>query len=233
MASNTKIIKSKNLAVKLFKQNKIIAFPTETVYGLGFKISSPELTQEIFNLKKRPDNKPLTVHIGNLEQLKLCVSEINKIAEKLIEKFLPGPLTLILNKTSYISDLITCNSPKVGIRMPAHKLLREIISEVGEPIVGTSLNISGEPAPVNFQEALSTKNNNFINNNFIEYILDLKTENNKFQAEFSYKQASTVYDCSDPEELVILRQCPISREQIQDFLKSKYLSQESLDYKFK
>ncbi len=122
---------------------KPIAFPTETVYGLGAPVFSPEIIQKIYELKGRPQDNPLIVHVANFEQMALIVESY---PEELARHFWPGPLTLILPKKSTVPSIVSAGLPTIGVRMPAHPLARELIEAVGEPLAAPSANLSGRPS---------------------------------------------------------------------------------------
>jgi L-threonylcarbamoyladenylate synthase len=133
-------------AAELLKQGSVVAFPTETVYGLGATLFNEKAIQQIFHAKKRPSDNPLIVHIGTREQLPRVVREVCAAAHALIEAFFPGPLTLILPKHPSVSPLVTAGLDTVAIRMPAHPLAQKLIECVGEPLVAPSANLSGRPS---------------------------------------------------------------------------------------
>lgn len=129
-------------AVKILKSGGVIAFPTETVFGIGALLNKPRAIRRIFKIKKRPKNKPLQILVANMKQA-LELGKFSSKALKLTKKNWPGPLTLLVYKTKKVPKLITGGTDKVGLRMPAHKTILSLIRKVG-PIVSTSANISGE-----------------------------------------------------------------------------------------
>ncbi len=134
-------------AAKLIRQGEVVAFPTETVYGLGANALYDDAVEKIFLAKGRPSDNPLIVHIGELEQLHAIAREVPEPAVKLIEAFWPGPLTLILPKTNRVASLVTAGLDSVGVRMPDHPLALALIREAGVPIAAPSANRSGRPSP--------------------------------------------------------------------------------------
>ncbi len=134
-------------AGKIIKEGGLVAFPTETVYGLGADALNPNAVQKIFDAKGRPADNPLIVHIAEKEQFSRFAAEIPQTAKKLIEHFCPGPLTLILKKTEIVPDITTAGLDSVAIRLPANEIARELISEAGTPIAAPSANRSGSPSP--------------------------------------------------------------------------------------
>lgn len=132
-----------NQAAAFLKEGNLVAFPTETVYGLGAPIFFPESIQKIFKIKGRPQDNPLIVHISNFEQLDLIVESF---PEKLTQYFWPGPLTLILPKKESVPSSVSAGLPTIGVRMPAHPIARNLIEAVGQPLVAPSANLSGRPS---------------------------------------------------------------------------------------
>lgn len=136
-------------AVKLLEASEVIAFPTETVYGLGADVTNPTAIKKIYKIKQRPTNHPLIVHIGNIAQLNNWAQEIPDIAWKLANKFWPGPLTLILQRTHLISDLVTGGQNTVGIRIPAHPVALALLKALGphKALAAPSANRFGHISP--------------------------------------------------------------------------------------
>lgn len=132
-------------AAELLKEGKLVAFPTETVYGLGASIFHKKAIERVYKVKGRESRKPLTIHIANKADINAFVQELKPKAEKLISTFWPGPLTLVLPKKSHIPKEIT-PSDRVGLRMPDHPIALALIERSG-PLVATSANISGYPSP--------------------------------------------------------------------------------------
>lgn len=142
----TFLLKDPFEAAKFVKEGELVAFPTETVYGLGASVFNPIAIQEIFRVKGRPQDNPLIVHISDLEQLEQIVHSIPKEFYQLAEAFFPGPLTILLPKKSCVPDLVSAGLATIGVRMPSHPLARELIRAVGEPLVAPSANLSGKPS---------------------------------------------------------------------------------------
>ena len=121
-------------------------FPTETVYGIAANALSSEAVEKIYLAKGRPGDNPLIVHISSKEQIKdICIIE-NEIEQKLIDKFMPGPFTLILKKKSIIPNIVSASLDTIGVRMPSHIIANKFINECGVPIAAPSANISGKPS---------------------------------------------------------------------------------------
>jgi L-threonylcarbamoyladenylate synthase len=140
-----------NFIKKAIENHELIVFPTETVYGLGASIYDPIAIQKIFTTKGRPQDNPLIIHIADLNQLDSLVTEVNELAKKLMTAFWPGPLTLVLPKSSSVPDMITANLTTVAIRMPKDALAREVIKAAGVPLCAPSANLSGKPSGTTFE----------------------------------------------------------------------------------
>lgn len=135
-------------AAAMILAGKIVAFPTETVYGLGADAGNPEAIKAIFRAKGRPQDNPLIVHISSLSQLPLVTDESLPVqAEKMAEVFWPGPLTMILPKGKNISDECTAGLDSVGVRFPSNECAQRLITASGVPIAAPSANLSGKPSP--------------------------------------------------------------------------------------
>lgn len=145
-----KIKKAANVIIK----GGLVVFPTETVYALGGDALNPKACAKIFEVKKRPLNKPLIILIAKKKDIYNLSLDIPKIALKLIQKFWPGPLTLVLKKSELVPDVVTANLTTVGIRMPGSKIALSLIREVGKPVASSSANLSGFISPVNAQDVL-------------------------------------------------------------------------------
>ena len=139
------------LACDIIKGGDVVAIPTETVYGLFADATKADACANIFKAKDRPQDNPLIVHISDYEMWQDTVAEIPEDAMKLAEAFWPGPLTIILKKKDIIPDEVTAGMDTVGIRMPSHPVVLEIISKTRLPLAGPSANRSGRPSPTDAQ----------------------------------------------------------------------------------
>ena len=137
---------SLNQAISLLTQSDVVAIPTETVYGLAARIDRPEGIDRIFTTKERPDFDPLIVHVASIDQAKECALTWNDLAQKLAEKFWPGPLTLVVKKAGHINNKITSGLESVGLRCPNHPIALELISHTG-PLAAPSANRFGKTSP--------------------------------------------------------------------------------------
>ena len=142
-------------AISTLNNNDLVAIPTETVYGLAGNAYSEVALKKIFELKKRPFNNPLIVHIKSLDYLIEIASEIPEIALKLTEKFWPGPLTLVLKKQPHISDLVTAGKDTVAIRIPNHKQTLDLLQKLEFPLAAPSANPFGSISPTNSKHVLN------------------------------------------------------------------------------
>jgi L-threonylcarbamoyladenylate synthase len=138
-----------NEAAILIREGKIVAFPTETVYGLGANGLDTNAVEGLFKAKGRPQDNPLILHVSNLEQLRSLVTQIPEIALECMKRFWPGPLTMIFNKSEIVPYMITGGLETVAIRMPNNPIALKLIEESSLPIAGPSANLSGKPSPTN------------------------------------------------------------------------------------
>jgi len=150
---NTKVIKIENqkysnsdlnTIVSVLKKNGLIVYPTETFYGLGANCFSAEAVKKIFALKRRDRTKPLPVVISDLSMLDSVVEEIPSAAELLFRLYWPGPLTIIFPANPHLPEDLLGTTTSIGVRLPAHAGLRDLVKNAGFPITATSANISGE-----------------------------------------------------------------------------------------
>lgn len=134
-------------AANIIKRNDVIAFPTETVYGLGGNALSDEALAKIFHAKGRPSDNPLIIHIATCSQLGAVVDAIPETAKKLMTAFWPGPLTIVLAKGIGMSDKVTAGLPTIAVRMPDDPIALALIKAANVPIAAPSANRSGKPSP--------------------------------------------------------------------------------------
>ncbi len=132
--------------INLLKSSQVVAFPTETVYGLGALATDADAVSKIFEIKERPLDNPLIIHICSYKMLDDFALEIPEEAEQLMEAFWPGPLTLIFKKKLHVLDIITAGLQTVAVRWPGHPLSQDLIARAG-PLVAPSANSSGRPSP--------------------------------------------------------------------------------------
>ncbi len=139
------------LAGDIIRTGGLVAFPTETVYGLGCDAMNPVAAAKVFEAKQRPQFDPLIVHIADRSQLDAVVTSQPPLARKLMDAFWPGPLTIVLPKQSVIPDLVTAGLPTVAVRMPSHPVAQSLIREAGRPIAAPSANPFGYVSPTTAQ----------------------------------------------------------------------------------
>jgi L-threonylcarbamoyladenylate synthase len=142
-------------AVALLRKGELIAFPTETVYGLGADASNPQAVRKIFVLKGRPADHPVIVHLPDAAQLSVWGHDMPRGAFLLAEKFWPGPLTLIVERSARVPDAVTGGQATVGLRVPAHPVALELLREFGGGIAGPSANRFGHISPTSAQHVRS------------------------------------------------------------------------------
>ncbi len=134
-------------AGEIIRKGGLVAFPTETVYGLGGNGFDADAAAKIYAAKGRPSDNPLILHISDTDMLSMITDEVTDKAKKLMEKFWPGPLTMIFNKKKEVPYETTGGLCTVAVRMPDHEVARELIAAAGTPIAAPSANISGRPSP--------------------------------------------------------------------------------------
>ena len=201
---------------QLLKAGGVVAFPTETVYGLGALLSQEKAIQRIFEIKKREPQKAMTLHLGSLDQVEQIAENIPKELYLLAKHFMPGPLTIILPckkdlLKKYFSNLdfpVISNQkgiPTVGVRIPSHPLFLKLSKILKEPLVGTSANLSSEPALVSPQAVFDKFQGQ------IEVLID--------GGESSLKKASTVLSLVDTP--LILREGALKKADIEAVLQKR------------
>jgi L-threonylcarbamoyladenylate synthase len=135
----------------VLRSGGLVAFPTETVYGLGANALMPDAVKRIFEAKGRPQDNPLIVHVSRPEAVPPLVREIPHAAARLMEVFWPGPLTLLFAKSDLVPDVVTAGLDTVAIRMPDHPVAQRLLDAAGVPVAAPSANISGRPSPTTFE----------------------------------------------------------------------------------
>lgn len=191
-------------AAGILNNDGVVVLPTETVYGIGTNFLSDKGLNKLYELKNRPVNKPISVLISNKEMINKVAKNITERQWKVISKFFPGPLTIVLDKQDYLSDILTAGLNTIGVRMPDNEIALKLIELVGVPIATSSANISGEPAFTNLssiREVFKDK---------IDYYID--------GGDSKIGVASTVVRVTD-DDVIILREGTISKEQIEEALK--------------
>ena len=187
-------------AAEEIKSGNVIGLPTETVYGLGADALNEKAVLKIYETKERPVFNPVIVHVYDINELEKYAENIPDEAYKLSEKFSPGPLTFVLKKKKIIPDIVTSGNDSVGLRIPSHKLFREVLKETKLPIAAPSANRSGRISPTSAEDVLSELEGR------INYILDGGT------CEIGIE--STIISFLD-EDVKILRHGFITKEDIE------------------
>lgn len=153
-------------AAKYIKQGKLVLFPTETVYGIGADGLNSEAVRNIFIAKGRKQDNPLILHVSSIDMVERIAQDITPLEYKLMEKFFPGPLTIILKKKDIVPSIVTGNLDTVGIRMPSNKIAHDLIELSNTPIAAPSANISGKPSGTNIEDIFNELNDR------VDYIID-------------------------------------------------------------
>lgn len=195
-------------AANILKDDGLVAFPTETVYGLGANALSPVAVKKIYLAKGRPSDNPLIVHISSFEDLAPLVEEISKKAKTLIATFCPGPLTLVFKKSCLIPEETSGYLNTVAVRIPKNKIARELISICNFPIAAPSANKSGSPSPTLASHVFKDLNSK------IDMIID------GGMCEFGIE--STVVDVTS-DDVHILRPGSITKEMLEESIGKVYL----------
>jgi L-threonylcarbamoyladenylate synthase len=187
-------------AAAFIQRGGIVAFPTETVYGLGASVFDVAAIAKIFEAKKRPDDNPLIAHVSSIDQIRVLTSEIPPVAQKLIDSFFPGPLTLVLRKSANVPLLATAGLMTIGVRMPRLAIAKEFLTACGVPLVAPSANLSGRPSPTTWQAVVED----------LDRRVDCVLQGDATEIGLE----STVVDCTtDPP--VLLRQGAVSLKSLQ------------------
>jgi L-threonylcarbamoyladenylate synthase len=205
---NAKILKADAAGIRkasrLIQQGGVAAFPTETFYGLGADARNEEALQKIFRLKGREENKPLLLLIGERDWLSELVRNIPPIAERLIEKFWPGPLTLVFAALPGLSNLLTAGTGTIGVRISPHPIAQALVLAVGRAITATSANLSGQPST-----SLAVDVSRFLGGK-VDLVLD--------SGQTPGGMGSTILDVSGPAPKLI-RPGAISQGELASFIK--------------
>ncbi len=153
-------------AAEALREGKLVAFPTETVYGLGANALNEEAVSAIFKAKGRPQDNPLIVHIAHRSQLSSIVKRVPDGAEKLMDKFWPGPLTIIFEKSETIPDCVSAGLSTVAVRMPSHPVALRLLEKSGVPVAAPSANLSGSPSTTRASHVIADLSGR------VDYIID-------------------------------------------------------------
>lgn len=192
-------------AAEIIKKGGLVAFPTETVYGLGADALNARAVKRIFEVKRRPPDNPLIVHVSSVDDV-YKIAKPNRIAEKLMEEFFPGPLTLIMEKKDIVPDITTANLKTIAVRMPDHKVALKLIELSETPIAAPSANKSGKPSPTRAEHVIEDFKGE------IECVID--------GGEVEIGLESTVVDTTT-YPIEILRPGAVTKEMLEEFFDVK------------
>ncbi len=193
-------MKKNNLsdAIKALKNGEIIVYPTDTLYALGANIFNEDAVKKVFKIKKRPFTSPLPVAVSNFHEIDK-IAYTNDVVKKVVERFLPGALTLILNKKDSVSNIITGGLGKIAVRIPKNDIALDLLSRSG-PLTVTSANIHNEKTPYVIKDLKMQFNTE----------ISVYLDNGRLDA-----KPSTIIDMTS-EKPVIVRDGPITKEEILD-----------------
>ena len=189
--------------VKILKNDGVISVPTDTVFGICARINSERAHDKLITIKNRSIKKSFPVMCANEEQIK-SIAIVNDVAKKLIKSFMPGPITLVLSKNKNLPEYVTNGKDTIAVRMATSETIKKLILELGSPIFMTSANQSGKKECTNLEKIEK-------NCPLLDGIIE---------GTVIFSKGSTIVDCSS-DKIKILREGPISKEQIKNALKKK------------
>lgn len=201
-------------AAALIRAGRLVAFPTETVYGLGANALDGAAVRKIFEAKGRPSFNPLIVHVPTIEAARGLASEWSDVAERLARRFWPGPLTLVVPKRAHVPDEVSAGLPTVALRLPAHTVARELLERADVPIAAPSANRSTELSPTRAEHVAKSLGDR------IELILDGGATEMGLE--------STVVDVTG-DHAVILRPGRISLEELSEIVRTSRATEQPRD----
>jgi L-threonylcarbamoyladenylate synthase len=190
-------------AAEVIRRGGLVAFPTETVYGLGANALDEAAVRRIFEVKRRPADNPLIVHIARDEDLHLLASNVPPVAERLARVFWPGPLTIVLPRSEVVPDATTGSLPTVAVRMPSHPVARALIEAAEVPVAAPSANLAGRPSPTSAAHVMEDLGGK------IEMVVD--------GGEIVHGVESTVLDLTTSPP-TLLRPGPVTLEELRVYL---------------
>jgi L-threonylcarbamoyladenylate synthase len=188
-----------NSAAAIVSRGGVIAYPTETIYGLGADATNEQAIRRIFEIKGRNFNNPISLIIGHSQDVYPLVCKVTVAAQKLMDAFWPGPLTIIFEAAGSVSPLLTADTGRIGIRLSGHDAARKIAGKAGKPLTATSANLSGSPECATADQVIAQLGDR------LDTVVDL--------GKTSGSAGSTIIDATT-EQPVILRSGGISREEI-------------------
>ncbi|MDY5875882.1 MAG: L-threonylcarbamoyladenylate synthase [Bacilli bacterium] len=181
-----------NKIKEILDNDGVIIFPTDTVYGIACNCFSEKAIKKVFDIKKRPENKPINVLSNNLDKIKLVSKNISEKEKFLIDKYMPGALTIILDKNEKVSDILTAGLDTIGVRIPKNNISLRILENVSYPLATTSANISGDSAGIKISDFLKEFDG------VVDAIID--------GGETDLKVASTIVRVESDNKLKIIRE---------------------------
>lgn len=181
-----------NKIKEILDNDGVIIFPTDTVYGIACNCFSEKAIKKVFDIKKRPENKPINVLSNNIDKIKLVSKNISEKEEFLINKYMPGALTIILDKNEKVSDILTAGLDTIGVRIPKNNISLRILENVSYPLATTSANISGDSAGIKISDFLKEFDG------VVDAIID--------GGETDLKVASTIVRVESDNKLKIIRE---------------------------
>lgn len=188
------------IGARALREGQLVAFPTETVYGLGASAFDPAAVARVFDAKQRPHFDPLIVHVASRDDLAGVATSVSSLAAQLIEVFWPGPLTLILPKTKAVPSLVTSGLETVAVRMPSHPVAHALITKAGVPVAAPSANPFGRLSPTRALHVLEALGDD------VEFIVD--------GGPTQFGIESTIVDVSDGETVKVLRHGAVPVEEL-------------------
>lgn len=197
----SEVLKQVEKAIEIVRGGGLVAFPTDTVYGLGAGAYIEPAIERIFRVKQRPRTLALPLLLADITQISEIARDVPEYAWRLVERFLPGGLTLVVYRARMVKDIITAGGDTVAFRIPDHPVSRALIKGSGMPVIGTSANLSGQPNSHTYEEAYSQIGDK------VEMVID--------GGPAPGGKASTVVDVTG-DVPVILRAGAISREQLEE-----------------
>jgi len=206
-ALSREVQKQVEKGIKIIRKGGLVAFPTDTLYGLGAGAYLESAVERIFRVKQRPLDMAIPLLLADTTQITEIAKEIPEYAWRLIERFMPGGLTLVVRRTQRVKDIITGGSNTVAFRIPDHPVPQFLIRGSGMPITGTSANVSGQPNPLTYKEVYRQIGDK------VDLVIDGRPP--------PHGKESTVVDVTG-DAPVILRHGAISKAQLEEMMKIKW-----------
>ena len=189
-------------AVRMLRDGGLVAFPTDTVYGVGAHAFLPAAVERLYVAKDRPREMAIPLLLGRAQDVMLVCADVPRLASLLMRRFWPGGLTLVLRRSPLVPDVVTAGGDTVAVRLPDHRVPRELAQKVGSPLAATSANLSGGPSPVTAQDVMAQ----------LDGRVDLVLDGGACPGGVE----STIVDVTGPE-LTFLREGAVSRHRIEAF----------------